>query len=250
MILLRFGFFVAAATLFIAAQPGVPNHLDAARAAEASGDFATAEREYQQSLEIARDPEVLQRLGLVRHLQNKFAEAIPALQEAVRLKPNLWGAQLFLGIDLYRTNRFEKALPHLEAADRVQPHNPEIRFWLGATHLALKQNFQGIEVLEDLLRDQPDNVEVVKLLAQTYANFAAEFLNRVGEKYPETAAGYHVHGQALEFEGSHDAAIEAYRTALSLQPARAGVHAAIARILLEEGKAEEAAQELQKEPKP
>jgi predicted Zn-dependent protease len=118
---------------------------------------------------------------------------------------------------------------------------------VGTTNLALKNNLLGLEILEDLLRDQPDNIEVVKLLAQTYANYSTSFLNAIGEKYPDTAAGLQVHGQALEFEGFHDAAIEAYRASLLIQPKRPGVHAAIARILLIQGKAAEAAQELQKE---
>ena len=228
-------------------QPGVSEHLAAARKAEAAGNLVLAEHEYEQSLKQKRDPEVLQRLGLVRHLQNKFIEAIPPLEQAIAMNPALWGAQLFLGIDLYRTNQFDKALPHLMAAERLQPRNFEVRFWVGTTNLALKNNLLGLEILEDLLRDQPDNIEVVKLLAQTYANYSASFLNAVGEKYPDTAAGLQVHGQALEFEGFYDAAIEAYWASLLIQPKRPGVHAAIARVLLIQGKAAEAAKELQKE---
>jgi tetratricopeptide (TPR) repeat protein len=244
---LRAAVFVFFATLLLGQQPDVPEHLAAARKAEAAGDFALAEHEYEQSLKQTRDPEVLQRLGLVRHLQNKFVEAIPPLEQAIELRPDLWGAQLFLGIDLYRTNQFAKALPHLKAAQQFQPRNFEIRFWLGATNLALKNTLTGLEILEDLLRDQPDNRDVAKLLAQTYASYSAVLFNSVGEKYPDTAPGFQVQGQALEFEGFYDAAIDAYRSSLSLQPKRPGVHAAIARILQIQGKTAEAAQELQKE---
>jgi len=76
-------------------------HLEAARKAEAAQDFATAEKHYEQLVKLGAGPELWQRLGLVRHLQNNFAAAIRAFEKAVELNPNAWGSHLFLGIDCY-----------------------------------------------------------------------------------------------------------------------------------------------------
>lgn len=211
-------------------------YLEAARRAEAAGNFSRAEEAYESYLAVRSEPEVWQRLGLVRHLENKFAEAIPAFEKAVRVRPDLWSAHLFLGIDLYRTNRFQDALDHLKTASQLRPDDGDIQFWLGATNLALKRYLEGLTLLERVAIKQPANLEVIRLLAQNYAEYATRLADDVAERYPETPAGYHVHGQALEFEGAYDTALQAYRTALRLQPDRPGVRLAIARVLLSEGK--------------
>jgi len=215
-------------------------YLEAARRAEAAGNFRSAEKAYENYLAVRNEPEVWQRLGLVRHLQNKFAQAIPAFEKALRAKPDLWSAHLFLGMDLYRMNRFPEALDHLKTADRLKPDDGDIQFWLGTTNLALKRYLEGLTILESVATRQPGNLEVLRLLAQSYAEYASRLANDVAERYPETPAGYHVHGQALEFEGSYAAALAAYRASLRLQPGRSGVQLAIARVLLAENKAQEA----------
>lgn len=169
----------------------------------------------------------LQRLGLTLHLAQKYSEAIPVFEKALKLDARLWPSHLFLGIDLYRTNQFELALRHLNTSARLNPTEPETRFWLGATHLALKQYFEGFEALETL----PDNPEALRLLAQHYAEFGTALENRVAEKYPDSPAGRQIHGQALEFEGAYDAALAAYRSVEATAPGRPGIREAIDRVL-------------------
>lgn len=133
-------------------------------------------------------------------------------------------------MDLYRTNQFAGALTELKQADRLKPGDFEIRFWLGVTHLALKRYFPGLEILETLSREQPKNLEVLRILAENYAAFGAALVNEVAEKYPDTPPGMLVHGQALEFEGANEAALENYRAIDAKWPNRPGVREAIARL--------------------
>lgn len=205
-------------------------HVAAARKAEVSGDFATAEREYKKSLALHPDADTYQRLGLVCHLQGRFAEAIPAFRSSLKLQRNQWAARLFLGMDLYRTNQFASALTELEEADRLKPNDFDIRFWLGVTHLAVKQSFAGLEILESLSREQPKNLEVLRILAENYALLGGALLNDVAEKYPDTPAGMLVHAHALEFEGADEAALEVYRTIEATWPNRSGTREAIERL--------------------
>ena len=205
-------------------------HLDRAHAAEATRDFATAAREYEQSLARRPDAAKYLRLGLVRHLQNHFAQAIPALESSLKLDPGQWAARLFLGIDLYRTNQFARALPELAKAAKLKPGDTEIQFWTGVTQLALKQYFTGLANLEAVAQRQPGNLEVFRLLAENYASFGASLVNTVAERYPDTAAGLTVHAQALEFEGADQAALETYRAIAEKWPDRPGVGDAIVRL--------------------
>lgn len=215
-------------------QPGSNEDLDAAHRAELSGDLSQAESIYQKLLAIHPDAEIYQRLGLVRHLQNNFAEASRAFEEAIRLNPQLWSSHLFLGIDYYRTNRFSDALKQLETADRLHSQQAETRFWLGATQLALHHYIAGFEALEEVLQKDPANTEVLRLLAESYADYGTQLLNEIGEKHPDTAAGLEVQGRAFEFEGSYEAALVAYRKAAAKDPGRPGIREAIARVLRHE----------------
>ncbi len=215
--------------LLSALQSGFDQHLAAAKSAEAIRDFRTAEMEYENALAIRPDGEIYQRLGLVRHLQNEFNRAIPAFEKAIRLKSHLWGAYLFLGIDCYRTNQFAKALTALKGAAKLQPAEPEVQFWLGATHIALKQFLEGEEILEVLSKRQPENIEVLRILAQSYSDYAVALHNRVAAEHPDSAWAFRVHGQALENEGFCEAAAVEYHRAQALKPDMEGLQEAIAR---------------------
>jgi tetratricopeptide (TPR) repeat protein len=220
--------------VFAALLPGQqsdhPPNLTAARQAEQAGQYAEAERIYTQLLTRQPDAELYQRLGLVRHMQNKFASAAEAFRQALRLSPDLWGSHLFLGIDLYRMNRFDEADGELTAANRLRPNEPEILFWSGATKLARHDYLDGFAILEKLLERDPSNTEALRMLAESYASFGTSLLDDVGNRYPNSAAGLMVEGKAFEFEGSYLAAKEAYEAAYALMPNRPGLREAIARV--------------------
>ncbi len=217
-----------AALLTRAAAP--PPDVSEAHRAEQAGDFAAAEAIYAQLAPERHDAALYQRLGLVRHMQNKFSSAAQAFEAAIKIDPALWSAELFLGIDLYRMNQFEAADAHLSAAGRLHPNEPEVMFWAGATKLARRDFIAGFEILETLLKRDPSNAEVLRLLAESYANFGTGLLNEVGEKYPNSAAGLTVQGKAFEFEGAYGPALDAYRAALALAPDHAELREDITRV--------------------
>jgi tetratricopeptide (TPR) repeat protein len=204
--------------------------LSAARRAEQAGDFAAAEAIYVQLVSQRPDAALYQRLGLVRHMQNKFGSAVEAFKQAVKLDASLWSSHLFLGIDLYRMNQFDEADAHLAIANQLHPGEPEIMFWSGATKLARHDFMAGFEILESVLERNPSNSEVLRMLAESYASFGTSLLNEVGEKYPNSPAGLIVQGKAFEFEGAYGPALDSYRAALNLAPGRPGLRESINRV--------------------
>lgn len=231
----KLSFFLTLCVSLLDGQSALSESIEAAHQAELSGNLSRAEYIYQELLAVHSDAEIYQRLGLVRHLQNKFGSASQAFEQAIRLNPKLWSSHLFLGIDYYRTNRFLEALKQLETADRLHPEQAETRFWLGATQLALHNYMSGFETLEAVLEKDPNNTEVLRLLAKSYADYGTQLLNQVGEKYPDTPAGLEVQGRAFEFEGSYEAALQAYQEAAAKDPQRPGIREAIARVLRRNG---------------
>jgi tetratricopeptide (TPR) repeat protein len=226
----------------IASANGQP--LTPARQAELAGDFSAAEKAYEHELEARPSAETWQRLGLTRHLQSKFSTAIPAFREALRLNPSLWTSRLFLGMCLYRVNNFPEAQLELERAQReVPPNDPgrdEIDYWVGATLIARKQPLEGLAAIERLLVRRPSRTDALELAVQTYADLGSNLWNQVAERSFDSAAGYEVHGHALEAEGRVEGALEAYRHSKALGPRRIGPGIAIGRLLLSQGKPAEA----------
>ena len=236
------------AVLFLIATAGLaPSRPQTVQPAE----LAANEKALEEAAKTRPSPETWERLGLVRHLQNKFEPAMAAFQEAVRLKPSLWTSHLFLGICQYRTNRFEPALSSLLTADKLAGKavagRDDIDYWLAATYVALQKPLAGAQVLERLLARNPSHVAALELGVRTYADASAAAWNEVGEKHAETAPGYEVLGHALESEGNRAAAFAAFRQAKALAPRRAGPGLAIGRLLLLQGQAQEALQILEQE---
>lgn len=207
-------------------------------------DLPSTERALEDTVKLQPTAAAWERLGLVRHLQNKYAEAIPAFREAVRLDAKLWTSHLFLGIGLYRTNQFGDALKALETADRLAPKvhtgRDELDFWLGAAHIVTGNALRGLRRLESILERDPRNVQALELAVRTYADMSAAAWNEVAEKHFDSAAGWEVHGHALESEGDRAGALDAFRRSKQLNPKRAGPGYAIGRLLLMKGDAKEA----------
>lgn len=216
----------------------------AAQAIAIPSDVAAQEQFYEKRVRESPTADLWQRLGLTRHLQNRYRDAIPAFREAVRLDPNLWTAHLFLGIGLYRTNDFPASLASLENAERLAPKDhagrDEIDYWLGASRIALKQPLRGLQHLESLLARNAGHLDAMELATQTYIELGTNLWNEVAEQTFETPQGYEIHGHALEDGGNRLGAIEAYRTSQAMNAQRSGPRLGIARILLDEVKPTEA----------
>jgi len=218
--------------------------LSSARQAELAGDFPAAEKAYEEELKSRPSADTWQRLGLIRHLQSRFSAAIPAFREALRLNPSLWTSRLFLGMCLYRLNNFQEARLELERAGREvpsgDPGRDEIDYWLGATLIALKQPLAGLASVERVLARRNSRLDALELAVKAYADLGSNLWNGVAERSFESAAGYEVHGHALEAEGNVEGALEAYRHSKALDPRRTGPGIAIGRLLLSQGKPAEA----------
>ena len=65
--------------------------------------------------------EDLLREGFALHQQAHYADALPLLERALKLKPNDYYANLLVGIDLLRTGRPNEGLTCLRAASRLKP---------------------------------------------------------------------------------------------------------------------------------
>lgn len=211
----------------LAAQPAgstaaaVQRHLAAARQAEQSGDYKTASAEYEELTRLVpNEAGVHQSLALAYHLENHFAQAIPEFNRALDLNPNLWGALLFLGVDLYKTNHFNKALGYLEKSIKVEPIHaePEARFWLGAAYAALGRPVDAIREYRRAAELRPKDIEVLYQVAALYDQQGSSLFERIGTIEPRAAAVSLLQAERLLAENRASLAVIEYRRAITLRP--------------------------------
>src|SRR5687768_2041801 len=90
---------------------------EAAKAREAAGDWAGAERTWEEVVSLApEDARAWVNLGTARSRLERRAEAIAAWSRAISLDPRLAGAHFNLGLALVRGGEAEAALAPLRRA--------------------------------------------------------------------------------------------------------------------------------------
>ena len=143
--------------------------IDQAKEAEQRQDFEAAAGFYRDYLKAHPDDSaILQRLGLVDCLANRYEAAIQPLAKALKLDPSLWGSALYLGISYYRTDRFAEAAEALKRAVALKPGLPDAEFWLGSALLAADQPESAIPHLLSVKDSANWAVEAQGLLIKAY----------------------------------------------------------------------------------
>ncbi len=78
-------------------------------------------------------------------------------------------------------------------------------------------------VVQELLARYPDDVDVLYEAGQLYGKLSSQIYLHLMEVAPHTALGYQLTGEVASTEGNWQAAIDAYRQALKLEPSLAGL---------------------------
>ena len=134
------------------------------------------------------------------------------------------------GQQLYQAGRFAEARDALEREAHATKATPETYFWLAYSELALGNKPGAIQPFETYLQANPKDEDVLYALARTYAQLAEMSLERIFALDPKCARAYQMRGIRFELEKDWPKAVEAYETALKLDPHLRGVWSSIARI--------------------
>ena len=253
-----FGIFVALIfVLFLAsAVPALPNQAESAgtdalaqaKTAELAHDFSRAAEFYTTYLKDHSDrAEVWQRLGLVYYLDNRYAQAAPALERAVKLDSSLWGADLFLGISEYRMGQFDVAQKPLEAALRLKPELPDGHYWLGSTLMALGHHEAATAELEKVPASSSVGMGADYLLTGEYRKVAEDYYQRIQQNNADSYRAHQLAAESFAWTGKYQNAILEYRKALQLDPDLEGAHRGIAEMYWEQHQFDRATQEFEAE---
>jgi tetratricopeptide (TPR) repeat protein len=173
-------------------------------------------------------------LGVIFFFQGKYAEAIPELRAALKLKSGLWKIQALLGMAEKRTGGvtgavadLEKAFPNLtDAKIRLQAGMELIDLYSSSGDLP-----KAAPVIAALRDADPANVELIYAAYRIYSDLLDETRLSLIVAGPNSARVHQMMAHELARQGQTDEAIANYREALKIDPNASGVHFELADML-------------------
>jgi tetratricopeptide (TPR) repeat protein len=168
-----------------------------------------------------------------------YANAIPELQRALNLQPDLVEARELFGQALLAQGYSAEAIPHLERGRR-----PDL---LG---IALAQEHRAPEAIEKLvaaLEQKPDDPDVLYYLGKVSAQLLQRSFDRLIRAQPDSPRTHQIMAETYTAQRQVDAAEREYRKTLELNPGTRGVHMALGLLRLNAGKLDAAEKEFRAE---
>jgi len=211
-------------------------YAEQAQIALAQGHYEEAEKAFEKLR--ALEPgvaEVHANLGLVYFQERKFEQAVPALRQALKLKPGLVKSENLLTMSLSELGHYGEAAPNLEKCFRGSS-DAEIKRMCGLQLLradtGLRRDSRAVEVALELNRSYGDDPEVLYHTGKIFGNYAFLTMQKLAQVAPASVWRHQTEAEAYESQGSNDAAISEYQQVLSVDPGRPGIHYRLGRTLL------------------
>jgi tetratricopeptide (TPR) repeat protein len=244
---------LAAGFLAGAADPARPSSDDLAAKAQrgkeamAAGRFEEAAALYAEiTRALPKEPGMLLNLGMALSMAGRAREAVPRLEAALRLRPDLLPASLFLGAAYVELGEPARAVEPLQKVVTAQPDNQEARRRLADALWTLDRFEPAIQQYRALAEQAPQESRAWYGLGRSYEGLAQAALGRLQRSAPESEFISLLVARTMADEGRNDNAFRLYREALEKRPGLAEAHEALARIYEQTGHADWAAVETER----
>jgi tetratricopeptide (TPR) repeat protein len=184
---------------------------------------------------VPGDAGLLMNLGMALAMGGHEAEAIGPLERAIKLKPALVPAHLFLGSSYLALGEATKAVAPLERAVAAEPTNIEYRRLLARAYVESDRPLDAAGELRVITETNPKLPAAWYALFHAYNDVAQEAIASFADQ--STAAGWRdlLLADALAADGRFADAYAVYRDALAVLPSMVTIHDAIARIYQQTG---------------
>lgn len=193
--------------------------------AMAAGDFAGAVAAY--SVVTHSVPNLAEghfNLGLALEQDGKLDEARSELETALRLKPELHGANLFAGIVAYKQNRFKDAERYLRHETLLDPANAKAFMWLGVCQLAQDDAKSAIAPLDKAYALDPKDADILYHRGRAYMLVANASYSAMFDLDHDSMRVHQVLGEAYAQAFRTQEAISEFELAIKMAPHQPGLH--------------------------
>jgi tetratricopeptide (TPR) repeat protein len=210
-----------------------------ARQLIASGHPEDAVPIYQHLLDVyPANADLLLNLSIAEFSAGHYGPAAKHAQDALNLKRDLSGANLFLGASYLKLGEFAAALKPLRMATEVTPADLSARLLLAECLLGVKELEEAVAAYRALAEAAPGNARVWYGLGQTYDGLADEAANTLRSTAPDSSYWLVLEGNSFTRQRRFGNASSAYREALARGPVIPGIHAGLANVYRKTGHAE------------
>lgn len=163
-------------------------------------------------------------LGLALEQNGQLDEAHIALEKALRLKPGLRGANLFLGLIAYKENRYRDAEVNLLRETQIDPKNAKAFMWLGVCRLAEDDPQAAIAPLDKAYALDPKDVDILYHRGRAYLLVANASYDAMFNADRDSMRVHQVLGEAYGQAYRTPEAIQQFELAIRMAPHQPGLH--------------------------
>jgi tetratricopeptide (TPR) repeat protein len=184
-----------------------------------AGELDRAEQDFTEASKLnPRFAEAYMNLALVEERRGRSPEEIKLLKSALRLKPALKGANLFMGIAYYREDQFEEAKMALDREVRLSPDEPQAFMWLGIVDEAVNDPQSAVEVLDKAAKLAPKDVDILYNRGRAALLLSQKSYEDMYRVDPNSWRVHQVLAEAFAESDRHAQAVAEYLAAIKLSP--------------------------------
>jgi tetratricopeptide (TPR) repeat protein len=225
--------------------PAIEKQLAAGIDALKSGDLETAEKIFAEAARNGvKHPLVYHNLGVIAQQKADHLQAVARFREALALQPDHGPSRLLLGVSLLALGKNSESVRELKHAVTLMPQQPQSHLQLARAYEASEDWLSAVEHLRRVVELAPREPEYSYRLAQAWTKLSGWSYQQIQQVNPKSARLQQALGQEYAIQEKYDLALNAYHRAAALDPKLPEVHLALAAILLEMKKFDEALSEI------
>lgn len=252
---MKFARFVFICVVSISAYSAPSPQMDGLALKSQQAKQLMAEGKFQQAIVLYREldeavpnnPGLKLNLGMALQQAGKKREAIPYLEQAVKLDSQIAPAWLFLGATHLQLGDPAAAIKPLKTVLQLQPDQQQARQMLADALFSLDRVEEARTEYGRLAREDPQNARAWYGLGRSYELLSSATFEKLQKSDPESPYVLSLLAEARLREQQFSSAFYLYRRALERMPNLHGLHSAVAEIYQQTGHAEWAETEQHRE---
>jgi tetratricopeptide (TPR) repeat protein len=213
-----------------------------------TGNLDAAERVFSEALrQGVKHPLVFHNLGVIAQMRGQNQEAVTRFREALALQPNYGPARLLLGSSLLALGKNAEAARELKEAAALMPEQPQAYLQLAKAYEATGNWTEAVQKWQRVVELAPQEPEYSYQLGRAWTKLSEWAYQEIIRLNRNSARLRQVLGQDYAIQGKYALALTAYQQAAKADPKLPEIHLAMALILEELKRYDDALREIELE---